>query len=88
MYGTLHQIQPSRAHFCIGRARGMVPLHEWSAPTSAPRPARWGGTTTAHTTRKITPYGIWLIGFHFLSLNAKLGTPDARAWWSLALLLR
>ena len=32
-------------------------------------------------------YGIWLIGFHFLSLNAKLGTPDARAWWSLALIV-
>ncbi|MGZ4541882.1 MAG: hypothetical protein ACXVXI_01905 [Mycobacteriaceae bacterium] len=32
-------------------------------------------------------YGIWLIGFHFLSLNAKLGTPDARAWWSFALII-
>ena len=32
-------------------------------------------------------YGIWLLGFHFLSLNAKLGTPDARAWWSLALII-
>lgn len=32
-------------------------------------------------------YGIWLIGFHLLSLNAKLGTPDARAWWALALII-
>ena len=32
-------------------------------------------------------YGIWLIGFHLLSLNADLGNTNARAWWSLALII-
>ena len=35
----------------------------------------------------LVTYGIWLIGFHFLSRNPELGVPDARAWWSLALIV-
>lgn len=32
-------------------------------------------------------YGIWLIGFHLLSVNADLGGTHARAWWSFALVI-
>lgn len=32
-------------------------------------------------------YGIWLIGFHLLSVNADLGNTNARAWWSFALVI-
>lgn len=51
---TLQQIQQSRLHSALLHRRAA-----WSGCTSGPpraltpRPARWGNTTTAHTTRKM-----------------------------------
>ncbi|WP_024792957.1 hypothetical protein [Tomitella biformata] len=32
-------------------------------------------------------YGIWLIGFHLLSVSEELGNTNSRAWWSFALVI-